>query len=106
MTKLIFRLNNPLTRDARCSLRKTLPDVAHFIFRLFRAAGFDQNLFGALRLPYAKQPARTFRHGKKKEEIKRRRNGIHAQHPAPIVFPDIQQKVVGERRTPKCRARS
>ena len=54
----------------------------------------DQNLFGALRLPFAKQPARAFRHGKKKEEIKRRRNGIHAQHPAPVVFTRVQQKVV------------
>src|ERR1039458_8363684 len=83
--------------DARCSLGKTLPDVAHFIFRLFHAASFDQNLFGALLLPFAKQPARAFRHGKKKEEIKCRRNGIHSQHPAPIIFPDIEQKIIGEK---------
>ena len=82
--------------NAGTSFSEALLDVAQLLLRRVRAARLGQDLSRPLGLSFPKQPARALGDGKEQEEIECRRDGIHPQHPAPVIGPNIQEKVVGE----------
>ena len=96
-TKLIFRLNNPLTRTPDALSAK----LCRMLRTSTSACSTPQALI-RISLACSGWPLPNSQRGlsgtaKRRKKYKRRRNGIHSQHPAPIVFPDIEQKIIGEK---------